>query len=112
MPVQIGRVDYLRGDTVERVLVRIDRHTRIRSSRISEFLDARGAIVARLGACRFRRVDLVGRRQNLPARFVYRLEVPLPGDVNAAGLPAPTRCSRMLSRGSMRRGTPAAGRSI
>ena len=90
VPVQIGRVDYLRGDTVERVLVRIDRHSPHSIVAHFEFLDARGAIVARLGACRFRRVDLVGRRQNLPARFVYRLEeVPLPGDVNAAGLPAP-----------------------
>ncbi|NHV27425.1 type I polyketide synthase [Burkholderia sp. D-99] len=90
VPVQIGRVDYLRGDTVERVLVKIDRHSPHSIVAHFEFLDARGAIVARLGACRFRRVDLVGRRQNLPARFVYRLEeVPLPGDVDAAGLPAP-----------------------
>lgn len=90
VPVQIGRVDYLRGDTVERVRVQIDRHSPHSIVAHFEFLDARGAIVARLGACRFRRVDLVGRRQNLPARFVYRLEdMPLPGDVDAAGLPAP-----------------------
>ncbi|WP_042973180.1 type I polyketide synthase [Burkholderia sp. AU4i] len=90
VPVQIGRVDYLRGDTVERVRVQIDRHSPHSIVAHFEFLDALGAIVARLGACRFRRVDLVGRRQNLPARFVYRLEdMPLPGDVDAAGLPAP-----------------------
>lgn len=90
VPVQIGRVDYLRGDTVARVLARIDRRSPHSIVAHFEFLDAQGAIVARLGACRFRRVDLVGRRQNLPARFVYRLEaMPLPGDVDAAGLPAP-----------------------
>lgn len=90
VPVQIGRVDYLRGDTVARVLARIDRRSPHSVVAHFEFLDAQGAIVARLGACRFRRVDLVGRRQNLPARFVYRLEeAPLPGDVDAAGLPAP-----------------------
>ncbi|CAB3760747.1 beta-ketoacyl synthase [Burkholderia sp. MSh2] len=90
VPVQIGRVDYLRGDTVARVLARIDRRSPHSIVAHFEFLDAQGAIVARLGGCRFRRVDLVGRRQNLPARFVYRLEeTPLPGDVDAAGLPAP-----------------------
>ncbi|MGT0191963.1 SDR family NAD(P)-dependent oxidoreductase [Burkholderia pyrrocinia] len=90
VPVQIGRVDYLRGDTVERVLARVDRRSPHSIVAHFEFLDAQGAIVARLGACRFRRVDLVGRRQNLPARFVYRLEeVPLPNEVEAAGLPAP-----------------------
>ncbi|WP_321791096.1 SDR family NAD(P)-dependent oxidoreductase [Burkholderia pyrrocinia] len=90
VPVQIGRVDYLRGDTVERVLARIDRRSPHSIVAHFEFLDAQGAIVARLGSCRFRRVDLVGRRQNLPARFVYRLEeVPLQNEVDAAGLPAP-----------------------
>lgn len=90
VPVQIGRVDYLRGDTVERVLARIDRRSPHSIVAHFEFLDAQGAIVARLGGCRFRRVDLVGRRQNAPARFVYRLEeVPLPDEVDAAGLPAP-----------------------
>lgn len=90
VPVQIGRVDYLRGDTVERVLARIDRRSPHSIVAHFEFLDAQGMIVARLGACRFRRVDLVGRRRNAPARFVYRLEeTPLPSDVDAAGLPAP-----------------------
>ncbi|MGY4833437.1 SDR family NAD(P)-dependent oxidoreductase [Burkholderia pyrrocinia] len=90
VPVQIGRVDYLRGDTVERVLARVDRRSPHSIVAHFEFLDAQGAIVARLGSCRFRRVDLVGRRQNLPARFVYRLEeIPLPNEVDAAGLPMP-----------------------
>ncbi|KVN96271.1 beta-ketoacyl synthase [Burkholderia ubonensis] len=90
VPVQIGRVDYLRGDTVARVLARIDRRSPHSIVATFEFLDARGAIVARLGGCRFRRVDLVGRRQSPPAHFVYMLEeTPLPGDADAASLPAP-----------------------
>ncbi|RQR70197.1 type I polyketide synthase [Burkholderia sp. Bp9015] len=90
VPVQIGRVDYLRGDTVARVLARIDRRSSHSIVATFNFLDACGAIVARLSACRFRRVDLVGRRQNLPARFVYTLEeTPLPADLDAASLPAP-----------------------
>ncbi|MBN3793104.1 acyltransferase domain-containing protein, partial [Burkholderia sp. Ac-20353] len=90
VPVQIGRVDYLRGDTVARVLARIDRRSPHSIVATFAFLDARGAIVARLGGCRFRRVDLVGRRQNPPARFVYTLEeTPLPGDGQAADLLAP-----------------------
>ncbi|AQQ27413.1 type I polyketide synthase [Burkholderia cenocepacia] len=90
VPVQIGRVDYLRGDAVARVLARVDRRSPHSIVAHFEFLDAQGAIVARLGGCRFRRVDLVGRRQNLPSRFVYRLEeMPLPNDVDAAALPAP-----------------------
>ncbi|MBU9401231.1 type I polyketide synthase [Burkholderia multivorans] len=90
VPVQIGRVDYLRGDTIARVLARIVRRSPHSIVAHFEFLDAHGAIVARLGASRFRRVDLVGRRQNAPARFVYRLEeAPLPGDVDASSLPAP-----------------------
>ncbi|MGU7771057.1 SDR family NAD(P)-dependent oxidoreductase [Burkholderia sp. MR1-5-21] len=90
VPVQIGRVDYLRGDTVARVLARIDRRSPHSIVATFDFLDAHGAIVARLGACRFRRVDLVGRRQNPPARFVYTLEeTPLSGDIDAASLPAP-----------------------
>ncbi|QND93844.1 phthiocerol synthesis polyketide synthase type I PpsC [Burkholderia cenocepacia] len=90
VPVQIGRVDYLRGDAVARVLARVDRRSPHSIVAQFEFLDAQGAIVARLGGCRFRRVDLVGRRQNLPSRFVYRLEeMPLPNDVDAAALPAP-----------------------
>ncbi|MGS0896240.1 SDR family NAD(P)-dependent oxidoreductase [Burkholderia stagnalis] len=90
VPVQIGRVDYLRGDTVERVLVRVERRSPHSIVARFEFLDAQGRIVARLGGCRFRRVDLVGRRQNPPARFAYRLdEMPLPEAVDAAGLPTP-----------------------
>ncbi|TCW78931.1 beta-ketoacyl synthase [Burkholderia sp. SRS-46] len=90
VPVQIGRVDYLRGDTVTRVLARIDRRSPHSIVATFEFLDARGEIVARLGGCRFRRVDLVGRRHSPPAHFVYTLEeTPLPGDCDAASLPAP-----------------------
>ncbi|MBF5010960.1 type I polyketide synthase [Burkholderia pseudomultivorans] len=90
VPVQIGRVDYRRGDTVARVLAQIERHSPHSVVARFDFLDAQGGIVARLGSCRFRRVDLIGRRHAPPARFVYRLdEVPLPSDVDAADLPAP-----------------------
>jgi phthiocerol/phenolphthiocerol synthesis type-I polyketide synthase C len=90
VPVQIGRVDYLRGDVVAHVLVRIERRSPHSVVATFEFLDAQGGIVARLGACRFRRVDLVGRRRSVPARFVYLLEdAPLPDEVDAARLPAP-----------------------
>ncbi len=103
VPVQIGRVDYLRGDTVARVLARIDRRSPHSVVATFEFLDAQGAVVARLGGCRFRRVDLVGRRQAPPARFVYRLEeMPLPDDFDARDLSAP---AELLEQAVARLGT-------
>ncbi|RQH10157.1 type I polyketide synthase [Paraburkholderia dinghuensis] len=90
VPVQIGRVDFLRGDSVRRVLVRVQRRSPHSVVASFEFLDAAGAVVARLAACRFRRVDLAGRRHGAPARFAYALEArPLPGDFTAAALPSP-----------------------
>ncbi|AJY64993.1 type I polyketide synthase [Burkholderia glumae] len=90
VPVQIGRVDFLRGDAIERVLVRIDRRSPHSVVASFEFLDARGAVTARLAACRFRRVDLLGRRHHAPSRFVYALEHrPLPDEARADMLPAP-----------------------
>ncbi|MBU9167676.1 type I polyketide synthase [Burkholderia gladioli] len=90
VPVQIGRVDFLRGDTIERVLVRIDRRSPHSVVASFEFLDADGVVMARLAACRFRRVDLFGRRHHAPSRFVYALEHrPLPDEARADVLPAP-----------------------
>ncbi|RQR39208.1 type I polyketide synthase [Burkholderia sp. Bp9142] len=90
VPVQIGRVDFLSGESVRRVLARIHRRSPHSVVASFEFIDAHGQIVARLSACRFRRVDLAGRRHGAPARFVYVLEArPLPAGYTAAALPQP-----------------------
>ena len=88
--MQLGRIDFLRGDTVRRVLARIERRSPHSVVASFEFLDAHDAVVARLSACRFRRVDLGARRGGAPARFVYALEAqPLPGRFEARELPSP-----------------------
>jgi len=90
VPVQIGRVDFLSGESIRRVLARIHRRSPHSIVASFEFIDANGRIVARLSACRFRRVDLAGRRHGAPARFAYVLEArPLPGGFTAAALPQP-----------------------
>ncbi|WP_414450288.1 SDR family NAD(P)-dependent oxidoreductase [Burkholderia sp. 22PA0099] len=90
VPVQIGRVDYLHGDAIDRVLVRIERRSPHSVVASFDFIDANGIVAARLGSCRFRRVDLLGRRHHAPSRFVYTLEHrPLPADARADSLPAP-----------------------
>ena len=90
VPVQIGRVDFQRGDSVRRVLVRVQRRSPHSIVASFEFLDANDVIVARLSACRFRRVDLTGRPHAAPARFAFALEArPLPDGFTAAALPAP-----------------------
>lgn len=90
VPVQIGRIDFLRGDTVQRVLARVERRSPHSIVASFAFLDADNAVVARLSACRFRRVDLMGRRHGAPARYAYALEArPLAADFTAAALPAP-----------------------
>jgi acyl transferase domain-containing protein/acyl carrier protein len=100
VPVHLGRVDFRQGDTVRRVLARVQRRSPHSIVASFEFLDARDAIVARLDACRFRRVDLTGRRHAAPARYAYALEArPLPGDFTAAELPAP---GALIERASAR----------
>ncbi|CAE6820444.1 L-threonine 3-dehydrogenase [Paraburkholderia aspalathi] len=90
VPVQIGRIDYLRGDAIRYVVARIERRSPHSVVASFEFADAHGAIVARLGACRFRRVDLMGRRQHAPARYAYIVEAkPLAADLDARMLPEP-----------------------
>ncbi|MGQ7934604.1 SDR family NAD(P)-dependent oxidoreductase [Paraburkholderia sp. D1E] len=90
VPVQIGRIDYLRGDAIRYVVARIERRSPHSVVASFEFADAHGAIVARLGACRFRRVDLMGRRQHAPARYAYVAEArPLAADLDAHMLPEP-----------------------
>ncbi|KVE24367.1 beta-ketoacyl synthase [Burkholderia singularis] len=90
VPVHLGRIDYLRGDAIVRVLARIERRNPHSIVASFEFLDAADAIVARLAGCRFKRIDLVARRLNPPARFVYALDAkPLPSTFDASVLPAP-----------------------
>ncbi|QQC67569.1 type I polyketide synthase [Paraburkholderia ginsengisoli] len=90
VPVQLGRIDYLRGDAIRYVMARIERRSPHSVVASFEFADAQGAIVARLGACRFRRVDLMGRRQQAPGRYAYIVEAkPLAGDIDARTLPDP-----------------------
>ncbi|RAS23421.1 type I polyketide synthase [Paraburkholderia bryophila] len=90
VPVQLGRIDYLRGEAIRYVLARIERRSPHSVVASFEFADAQGAIVARLGACRFRRVDLKGRRQQAPARYTYIVEAkPLAADIDAHTLPEP-----------------------
>jgi phthiocerol/phenolphthiocerol synthesis type-I polyketide synthase C len=90
VPVQIGRVDFLRGDSVRRVLASVHRRSPHSIVASFTFLDANDAIVARLSSCRFRRVDLMARRHGVPARFAYALEArPLPDGFTADALPSP-----------------------
>ncbi|WP_175150285.1 type I polyketide synthase [Paraburkholderia ultramafica] len=90
VPVQLGRIDYLRGDAIRYVMARIERRSPHSVVASFEFADEQGTIVARLGACRFRRVDLMGRRQQAPGRYAYIVEAkPLAGDFNARSLPEP-----------------------
>ncbi|TAM03956.1 MAG: type I polyketide synthase, partial [Paraburkholderia sp.] len=88
VPVQIVRVEYLRGDTVERVLATIERRSPHSVVASFDFLDSEGRVVARLGECRFRRVDLQARRHAEPGRYAFRLEArPLAGGFDASSLP-------------------------
>ncbi|APA88929.1 type I polyketide synthase [Paraburkholderia sprentiae WSM5005] len=88
VPVQLGRIDYLRGEAIRYVLARIERRSPHSVVASFEFADAQGAVVARLSACRFRRVDLLSRRQQAPGRYTYIVEAkPLAADVNAHALP-------------------------
>ena len=90
VPVQLGRIDYLRGDAVRYVLARIERRNPHSVVASFEFIDAQGWIVARLAACRFRRVDLVGRRHAAPARYAYIVEAKRrPDQIHARTLPTP-----------------------
>ncbi|MFX1766420.1 SDR family NAD(P)-dependent oxidoreductase [Paraburkholderia sp. A1RI-2L] len=90
VPVQIGRVDFLGTAVVCSVLARIDRRSPHSVVASFDFLDADHRVTMRLSACRFRRVDLLGRRFTPPARFRY-IAQPQPRDAAADTqmLPAP-----------------------
>jgi phthiocerol/phenolphthiocerol synthesis type-I polyketide synthase C len=90
VPVQIGRVDWLHGDSVRRVLASLQRRSPHSIVASFAFLDANDRIVARLSSCRFRRVDLMARRHSAPTRFAYALEArPLPDGFISDTLPLP-----------------------
>ncbi|MHA7681440.1 SDR family NAD(P)-dependent oxidoreductase [Cupriavidus sp. PET2-C1] len=91
VPVQMGRIDfYGRGEAVRRVVARIE--LRSPHSLVASFtyLDAASQVVMRVGACRFRRVDLQARLHAAPSRFAFVTEArPYAADISAAALPAP-----------------------
>ncbi|WP_053572645.1 type I polyketide synthase [Caballeronia cordobensis] len=89
VPVQIGRADFVSGD-IARVLVTIERFSPHSVVATFEFIGTSGGIAARLSACRFRRVDLAGRRQSAAPRYVYRLEQrPQRATFDASSIPEP-----------------------
>ncbi|NIE66113.1 type I polyketide synthase [Burkholderia sp. Ax-1719] len=90
LPVQFGRIDYLRGDTIRQVLAVVERRSPHSVVVSFHFLDSAARVVARLAQCRFRRVDLQARRHAAPSRYTYDLEArPLAGGFDASALPAP-----------------------
>ncbi|WP_395067677.1 SDR family NAD(P)-dependent oxidoreductase [Paraburkholderia silvatlantica] len=90
LPVQFGRIDYLRGDTIRQVLAVVERRSPHSVVVSFHFLDGAARVVARLTQCRFRRVDLQARRHGAPSRYTYHLEArPLAAGFDASALPAP-----------------------
>ena len=90
VPVQLGRIDYLRSTAVKYVVARIDRRSPHSLLASFELLDDSRKTVARLSACRFRRIDLLGRRRSEPEGYTFLLEAkPRAGDIDAHALPAP-----------------------
>ncbi|WP_157078801.1 polyketide synthase dehydratase domain-containing protein, partial [Ralstonia sp. NT80] len=73
VPVQFGRMDYF-GGVPARVVARIERRSPHSLVASFQYLDAAGHTVLKLTACRFRRVDLIGRRHGKPGRYVFALE--------------------------------------
>ncbi|MDR5757599.1 type I polyketide synthase [Caballeronia sp. LZ035] len=90
VPVQIGRIDFLRTAEVCAVIARIDRRSPHSVLASFDFVDADHHVVMRLSGCRFRRVDLLGRRHVPPARlkFIARPQ-PLDAAAGSHTLPAP-----------------------
>lgn len=90
LPVQFGRIDYLRGDSICQVLAVVERRSPHSVVVSFSFLDGAARVVARLAHCRFRRIDLQARRHGAPSCYTYHLEArPLAGGFEASALPAP-----------------------
>lgn len=87
VPVQFGRMDYF-GGVPTQVVARIERRSPHSLVAAFHYLDSAGNTVLKLSACRFRRVDLVGRRHGKPGRYVYMLEA-LPTTETIAAVPTP-----------------------
>ncbi|KMW47025.1 type I polyketide synthase [Ralstonia insidiosa] len=89
VPVQFGRMDYF-GGVPARVVARIERRSPHSLVASFQYLDAAGHTVLTLSACRFRRVDLIGRRHGKPGRYVFALEAkPAAEDAVSAAAPSP-----------------------
>jgi phthiocerol/phenolphthiocerol synthesis type-I polyketide synthase C len=90
VPVQMGRIDYFGGAPISSVLVRIERRSPHSVVASFSYLADDATVIARVSACRFRRVDLIGRRQVEPGRFGFVAQAqPYAADILAAALPAP-----------------------
>lgn len=91
VPVQMGRIDYYGGgERVRRVVARIERRSPHSLVASFTYLDEFDQIIMRVGACRFRRVDLQARRQVTPSRFAFVAEArPYAANLSAAALPSP-----------------------
>lgn len=88
VPVQFGRMDYF-GGVPARVVARIERRSPHSLLANFHYLDSAGNTVLKLSACRFRRVDLIGRRHGGPGRYVFAVEAkPANETIDAAPSPA------------------------
>ncbi|MBN6209052.1 SDR family NAD(P)-dependent oxidoreductase [Ralstonia pickettii] len=88
VPVQFGRMDYF-GGVPARVVARVERRSPHSLVANFHYLDTAGNTVLKLSACRFRRVDLVGRRHGKPGRYVYTLEATPTTEATAAAVSSP-----------------------
>ena len=88
VPVQFGRMDYF-GGLPARVVARIERRSPHSLVANFQYLDTAGNTVLKLSACRFRRVDLIGRRHGKPGRYVFALEAKPATEAIAAAAPSP-----------------------
>ena len=90
VPVQMGRIDFFGGYPVSRVLARIERRNPHSLVASFTYLDADAKVIATVSACRFRRVNFIGRQDAEPDRFAFVAQAqPYEAQVSAAGLPAP-----------------------
>ncbi|GCB06395.1 type I polyketide synthase [Ralstonia sp. SET104] len=88
VPVQFGRMDYY-GGMPARVVARVERRSPHSLVASFHYLDSAGGTVLKLSTCRFRRVDLLGRRHGGPGRYVFALEAtPASEAISAAPSPA------------------------
>lgn len=90
IPVQFGRIDCFGAGIPARVVARIERRSPHSLVASFHYFDADGNTLLHLSACRFRRVDLVNRRQVTPGRFLLTLES-RPTDADVVELTPPAQ---------------------